>query len=98
MVQPFERLSAAAAQGRFPHALLISGQPGLGKTAFADELGRFLICETPVRGTHACGKCTGCTLFAAGNHPDFFSISPGEDSSAIKVDQIRALAEGLAMS
>jgi DNA polymerase-3 subunit delta' len=98
LVQPFERLGAAAAQGRFPHALLISGQPGLGKTAFADELARFLICETPVKGTHACGKCTGCTLFEAGNHPDFHSLSPEEDSRVIKVDQIRALSESLSMS
>lgn len=98
LTQPFERLASAAQQGRFPHALLITGQPGLGKAAFADELASFLICETPVKGVAACRKCPGCTLFEAGNHPDFFSVSPQEDSSAIKVDQIRALAEGLAMS
>jgi DNA polymerase-3 subunit delta' len=94
----WERLTAAAQQGRFPHALLITGQPGLGKAVFADELARFLICEAPVEGVAACYTCTGCTLFEAGNHPDFFSVSPGEDSSAIKVDQIRALSDRLTMS
>ena len=98
LAAPWVRLASAAQQGRFPHALLVTGRPGLGKAAFANELARFLICDTPVDGARACRKCAGCTLFEAGNHPDFFSLSPGEDSSAIKVDQIRALSEGLTMS
>jgi DNA polymerase-3 subunit delta' len=37
-------------------------------------------------------------LLSAGNHPDCFRITAEEDATAIKVDQIRALAEALSFS
>lgn len=74
----------------FPHALLLSGHAGIGKTRFARALAAYLLCTQATDG-QACGQCKGCHLFAAGTHPDFIDIAPQEKSRVIKVDQIRAL-------
>jgi DNA polymerase-3 subunit delta' len=98
-LKPFwERLTAAHRQHRFPHALLLTGQPGMGKTVFADELARFLLCEHPTDASSPCRQCTGCTLFAAGSHPDYFRLTPAEDSRVIKIDQVRRLSEDLSLT
>jgi DNA polymerase-3 subunit delta' len=84
-------------QGRMPHALLVTGLPGVGKSAFADRLAALLVCEEPA-GINPCGHCCACQLFAAGTHPDLFRVSPEEGSSVIKIDQVRRLSSGLALS
>jgi DNA polymerase-3 subunit delta' len=53
-----------------PGALLLSGQPGLGKRTTALFLARAILCETSRDGWGACGTCASCHLVAAGNHPD----------------------------
>ena len=45
--QQWQRLSQARRQGRLPHALLIAGVEGVGKTALARRLGMSLICPHP---------------------------------------------------
>lgn len=57
------------------HALLLHGASGLGQYILAMALARAWLCETPDHVT-ACGHCTGCSLFAAGNHPDFQLLMP----------------------
>ncbi|MDH3981112.1 MAG: DNA polymerase III subunit delta' [Gammaproteobacteria bacterium] len=83
---------------RVPHALLLSGQPGMGKTAFAGAIAQLLLCEDRTPDHAPCGQCPGCIQFQAGSHPDFFSVRPEEDSSVIKVDAIRALGEKLVLA
>lgn len=60
------------------HAVLLHGASGLGQFALSMALARAWLCETPDRpdSTAACGHCTGCTLFASGNHPDFQLLMP----------------------
>jgi DNA polymerase-3 subunit delta' len=58
-----------------PHALLIEGRPGLGKTALALAFGQRLLCEGPA-GDFACGRCEACGWFSQWNHPDFRLIQP----------------------
>jgi len=95
---PLAALGERLASDRLPHALLVTGQPGVGKLAFARALARLLLCEArTARHTH-CGRCAGCALCEAGTHPDFSLVSPEEDSSTLKIDQIRALGETLALS
>jgi DNA polymerase-3 subunit delta' len=77
---------------------LLSGQAGMGKAAFADALAGLLLCEHPVDGSASCRECASCTLFAAGSHPDFFRVTPAEDSRVIKIDQVRELSESLALT
>ena len=98
-LEPFwDRLMASHRQNRLPHALLLTGQPGMGKAVFATELARLLLCERPVAGAAPCRECHNCTLFAAGNNPDFFRLNPIEDSKVIRIDQIRELSESLSLT
>ena len=88
-------LRQARAQGRFPHALLIQDLPGAGGTQLALLAARTLLCtgESP-----PCGRCRNCQRVVAQAHPDLWFVSPEEDSKQIKVDQIRALNETLALT
>lgn len=90
-----------------PHALLIQGRPGLGKTHLARVFARSLLCEQPIAGDGACGACAACGWFDQGNHPDYRQVQPealdpgdGEEpkrgegaapSRQIRIDQVREL-------
>ena len=88
---PWLQFQAMRQQQRMPHALLLSGLKGLGKTAFANKLVASLLCQQPAADVEACGECHSCLLLAAGNHPDHHVVSPEEPGKQIKVDQIRHL-------
>jgi DNA polymerase-3 subunit delta' len=107
-----ERLLAD--RSRMPHALLVSGRAGIGKTEFARALGAGVLCESQ-RGGLACGACVSCHWLSQGNHPDYREIVPEaaeEDTDAeeagakaekaksvvIKIDQIRAVADFISLS
>jgi DNA polymerase-3 subunit delta' len=62
---------------RFPHAVLIHGQAGIGKFEFAIELAKALLCESLEDGLHKpCNSCEACYWFASANHPDFVALVP----------------------
>jgi DNA polymerase III subunit delta' len=82
---------------RLPHALLLEGQPGLGKAAFSDRLAETLLCAQPGVEASACGHCKSCLLFMAGTHPDLLRLEPAEEGKPITVDQVRALIGFLAL-
>jgi DNA polymerase-3 subunit delta' len=64
-----------------PHALLLAGPAGVGKSQFAAALVQRLLCSAPREaGDGACGECPSCRLFAAGNHPDFRHVIPESDA------------------
>ncbi len=86
---PLRRLLAGRAQ--FPHALLIHGRPGIGKLAFALNLGLGLLCEAPATAERPCGVCPGCRYAQAGQHPDLLRIElvvPDEEGGWKKVENI----------
>ena len=62
-----------------PHALLLTGQEGVGKGLFAEALATRLLCETAQGVQVACGVCDGCRLVASDNHPDFRKITLEEE-------------------
>lgn len=89
---------------RLPHALLVHGPSGVGKSLFGFWLSNLLLCDSPVQGRDPCGECTGCRLLASGNHPDYRLVEPDVDDEGeegakakkrgrevIKIDQIRDL-------
>ena len=90
--------SLLARRVRWPHALLITGRPGIGKRVLANSVARALLCEMPMAEGLPCGKCPGCTYAIAGQHPDLRVVEPIDivDDVAkpvewIVVDKIRAL-------
>ena len=100
---------------RMPHAVLVHGTAGTGKTEFARALGAGALCETPRNGL-ACGACASCHWMSQDNHPDYREVVPeaaaddaAEDdgeagkpekakSLVIKIDQIRAVADFMALT
>lgn len=103
--QPREQLLGQGLE-RLPHAMLLVGPPGVGKTAFSEQLAALLLCESRAPGLVACGECQACRWLQAGNHPDFRRVAPdgnddAEDGNAekskkrspavIRIDQIREL-------
>ncbi|MBT8122205.1 MAG: DNA polymerase III subunit delta' [Gammaproteobacteria bacterium] len=95
--QIFTQLAGQLEAGKLPHALLFSGNPGLGKLALAQQLAGTLLCSARLADGQPCGECPACAQLAAGSHPDFLYITLEEDATAIKVDQVRALAGALSM-
>jgi DNA polymerase-3 subunit delta' len=73
----WERLVGALE--RLPHALLLSGPAGSGKRIFAEALARRLLCERADGVGQACGECSSCRWFDAGNHPDFRLVVPASE-------------------
>ena len=97
---------------RLPHALLLRGQSGIGKQAFAISLSQALLCEKVNSAHQACGVCPSCGWFEQDNHPDFRLILPEQDVSKddevgtkstkkrtqIDIEQIRGLSDFLSLS
>ena len=94
----WQQLDDQRRASRLPHALLFTGIKGNGKTEFAREFARSLLCTATQMDGSACGQCRSCLLFAAGSHPDYVNVLPEEEGKAIKVDQIRELIDFYALS
>lgn len=80
-------------QQRMPHAVLLTGVAGLGKTQFATKMAESLLCLATDDQFHACGVCHSCQIMQVGNHPDHLTIRSEEAGKSIKIEQIRALKE-----
>ena len=61
---------------RLPHAFLLHGPQGIGKTVFAEHLAQSLLCETPGVDGHACQQCGSCGWFSQYSHPDYRRVRP----------------------
>ena len=61
---------------RPPHAVLLRGRSGLGKTELARAYAKWILCESNTAATSACGRCEACLWFEQGNHPDFRQVEP----------------------
>jgi len=78
---------------QFPHALLLYGQQGVGKSHLAALLTATLLCKQSTPSWLPCGDCYDCSLLQAGHHPDKYLITPEDKQVVIKIDQIRAVTE-----
>ena len=78
-------------ENRLSHAYLLTGTAGIGKFEFALKFARYLICSFP-GSNRACGACKHCHLSASLNHPDIQIVTPEDNDSVIKIDQVRNLA------
>lgn len=90
-----EALSAVSSQiaaGRLPHAIMIVGDKGIGKSVFADHISKMLLCDG---GDSPCHSCTPCKKIEKGIHPDIFKIYPAGKSETIGVNEIAPIKKNL---
>ena len=63
-------------RGGAPHAVLLVGPPGVGKTTLALDLAAGLLCTAEDPAARPCGACRACRLVASGGHPDLHRVGP----------------------
>ncbi|MBI9088755.1 MAG: DNA polymerase III subunit delta' [Desulfobacterium sp.] len=75
---------------KIPNALLLLGNPGIGKQDAALQFARTANCqgEGPSK-ILACNRCKSCKKMIAGMHPDIIRVAPVKGS--IRIAQIREL-------
>jgi len=60
----------------FPHAILLHGPAGTGKSVFAEFLAKSLLCEDRQQNGYACQTCPSCGWFDQHAHLDYRRILP----------------------
>ena len=71
---------------KISHAYILSGEPGTGRNALADNFALTLLCESQTEAPCLC--CHSCKQALSGNHPDIIHITH-EKPASIGVDDIR---------
>jgi DNA polymerase-3 subunit delta' len=59
-----------------PHAVLLAGPEGVGKTTLALDLAAGLLCTDPDPAARPCRTCRACRMVEHGNHPDLHWLRP----------------------
>lgn len=88
----------AARRGALPHAILLQGRSGLGKTELARRFAQGLLCEQASERGEPCGACVACGWFVLGNHPDFRQVEPEALGPAAEEEEGARAAKGEALS
>lgn len=74
--------------GRFPHALVIEGDQGLGKRTLAKILACALVCRGEEK---PCMTCSQCHKAIEKIHPDIFEHSAAGGANSFHVDVVREI-------
>ncbi len=80
-------LEQSVKENHILHSYLFSGIEGIGKTLFAREFARQLLCLEKEENEN----CLSCQKYYSHNHPDFYEIEP--ENNTIKIEQIRQMQE-----
>ena len=83
-----ELLNKTISSNNILHSYLFLGIEGIGKSLFAKEFAKMILCQEEKR---ACNKCKSCIEFENGNNPDFAIIEAEEKN--IKIEQIRYIEQ-----
>lgn len=68
-----------------PHAVLIAGPSGVGKTTLALDIAAALLCTAAEPRARPCRACRGCRMVEHGNHPDLHVLAPAGAGGAISI-------------
>lgn len=79
--------------GRMPHALLLTGDAGIGKKTAARLFAQGLMCRA--EGDRPCGVCRDCRRFMARTHPDALFPAPAPKEKTLKIDALREMIDAL---
>lgn len=82
-------------EDKLPHAILFSGQAGIGKFMTGKILAATLLCG---RTDAPCGSCTSCRALANRLHPDFYILKPEGKAAQIKIEQIRQMQKDISLA
>ncbi len=85
-------------QEKLQHAYLFTGSPGIGRRTLTLKFAQAINCTQPPQPGQPCGICRDCKQLAAMQHPDLSLVRSAEDSTNIKVDQIRDLQHTLSLA
>jgi DNA polymerase-3 subunit delta' len=94
------RLGNAILTGKLPHALLITGDEGSGKTTLSYEIAAAINCER--RGDQTvplpCRCCTTCKRIYENGFTDVSFLRRASGKATIGVDEVRAFREDMFLS
>ena len=91
--EQWQYLQKRLQQQCLPHAILLSGMSGIGKSQFAHAFIQALLCQQRDQHSYGCGICASCNWVVAGTHPDLLMVQPEENGTTIKIEAIRSLIE-----
>ncbi len=87
-----------------PHAILLAGPEGVGKTTLALDLAAGLLCVATDPGDRPCRTCRACRMVEHGNHPDLHWLRPEGPGGQVVIGGpdarfrgVRDLISGLAL-
>ena len=89
-----QRLLSLVRQGRLSHAVLLTGDNGLGKRTLARWLAALLTCAAPPDKA-PCDACNSCHKVRTGIHPDVLEMSGTGAARSFHVGKVRELQKHL---
>ncbi|MFL5769880.1 MAG: ATP-binding protein [Chloroflexota bacterium] len=75
----------AMVAGRPPHAAIVAGPLGVGKTTLALDLAAGLLCEAETPRDRPCRECRGCRLVDHGTHADLHRLAPSGPGLQVRI-------------
>ena len=94
------RVGRAIESGTVPHAFLIGGPSGSGKSVLATEIAAAVNCEAKghLESELPCRKCESCRRIFEGNYPDVKILAKPKDKASLGVDPVKDFREDMFLS